>query len=1292
MICTVLLAVFGLWGGGPVEVHDDPVVRRALKPYVASGELPRAVSVRMKDGVAKFECFGGAATNEVMWMASMTKGVTAAAVLTLVDQKKLALNDRVSKFFPSFDTDEKREITVRQLLSHVSGLAGDAEIETRVRERAKTLAELPEVVAAIPLASKPGTTYAYSSIGFDLAGALVEKVVGKTFDAYLDETFFKPLGMTDTTFVRDEKRLAPYYEYHVGKPAEAKPRPARLCAYPSGGGGLYSTPNDMFVFYRMLMNNGTWEGRAYIPRFNELGRRQTPKDVATDYGLGFFVEPDGWFGHSGAQQTYGSVKPCWRRLKMVFTQMGGEWKGPWFDSWQAAVGLAFDPRARVAALKKEMNEAAKAGDVAKTQALGEEAAELDGNLVEFYLKVSEAARNAKDFTTALVWAEKAFAVNKDYSGRSFHCTAALIDSLRAAKGADATLNRLEEIVADWEKYLPAKKELTTVLSQYCYLGWRNFRYDRVRKGIAWFKTFDVPYGAYMDRSLLQIRLMDELPTFPRPESEIVFGKTLADFGVADTNVVHAKDFGWNPTNATEALQQAMDSGATTVVLDDMGAPWRISCVTNRSNQRLLFKQGASVLATQEMAELCSKKYDLFRLWKCENVILEGEGDNTIACYASDDERRKWNKTYGMCGINLSATKNVVIRNLKIANCSMDAICFSGSFPVNESTWLENLVLDSCYRQAMSICGAVDTYCKNVTFSNTRGAAPTAGIDLEPAIECYPDANLYLFDCRFEGNQGGGLVFYTSTYTPVTTYAKRCTFSANGPTPIEVFARCGIYMGAQVKAPSKIVIEDCDLETFSDTPALAVQACSLFDVTLRNCRMKDSGKLRNRKGRISTPIRFSLNRDFGPDGIPKHMVGKIRFDNVTADGWQGSPLVSFSDELGMLDIKNVLSGTIRFNGKDVDAADFEYTAPDRTAAPLMMPDLATLPPPARKVAADEVYTSNMSLSWNGAWFQSRPVYTLLYWAEAGRVVRIDNVAITNSVTGWQAYEPPNQKAGWSFKTMIGARPVYMSDVSGNYMGKFVLKDVRKGYTGYFLVPQGESALRLTWGSLDLRDPTGVIVDSAEQGVYDGRHVFTMKNTAKTPEVWSFTAKPSYSTHVLRFYRPLAGCWADDPGDLPGYVAPEKTAALVAANNKVAAGWNDQLLAEDIDWSFLSPAERAKVDGLKSARRAFAEKGSGLAALAEELAKIEEIKRNATSEANLRDANEELKNLPPLERRAALEKGIRDERDATSRLASYIRLRWEAIPADLREAAGVALVDGQVEYRNVQGLKSLLDSLR
>ena len=905
-----------------------------------------------------------------------------------------------------------------------------------------------------------------------------------------------------------------------------------------------------------------------------------------------------------------------------------------------------------------------------------------------YLKASELCRKEKDFAEATAWAEKAFAANARAKGRTFHCTSALVDSLRNWKGPDATLDRLEGIVRDWEDFLPEKDDLTSILSAYCLLAYRNLRFARVERGLAEHERLGVKFGAHIYRSKMMMKELADLRGFPRAEESIRFPRALADFGVADTNTVHAKDFGWNADNATACLQKAMDTGATTVVLDDMGAPWRISCVTNRSNQRLLFRKGARILADRHTQEHDRKGVDVFRVWNCSNVIFEGEGDNSIGKWETYEERRKWNKKYGSCGLDLKAADHVSVRNLRIAECSMDAICLSGSEPYNTEVFLEDCTLESCYRQAMSICGADGVYCRNVKFLNTRGGAPMAGIDLEPAIECFPNTGIYLYDCTFEGNGGGGFVFYTSTYAPMTVHLKRCTFAPNGPTPVEVFARCGIYMNAGVKAPAKALIEDCDLVTYADTPALNLQGSSLFDVTLRNCRLRENGQKRNRHGRVrASPIRFSLNREFGPDGIPAHMVGKVRFENVTADGWKGAPLVKFADEFGMLDVKGVFEGEVVFNGRKTDAAAFTHEAPDLRLKKLELPDLAALPPPTRKVAADEVYRSNMSLSWNGAWFQSRPTYQILYWAEAGRVVRIDDVALTNATTGWHAYLPPHQKDGWSFKTMTGARPVYMSDTTGNSLAKYVLKDVSRGYTGYFLVP-GKAKLRVSWGGLDVRNAAGELAGSVRQDDYDGRHVFDLEPHSGHPEVWSFTTPPGGRTRVMRFHAPLSGYWADDPADLPGFATADSWRGLAAAVAKEESAWDDARLANDIDWTFLDEKTAREVRLRAEFRRAWAEKGSGAAALRAELDKIADIRRNATTEANLRDANEELKNLPPLERRADLEKRVLDETPEVRKLAAYFELRFESLSEADRERGGLELVDGHLDYRNVKGLKDLL----
>ena len=1172
------------------------------------------------------------------------------ALLWLAEDRKVNLKDPVGKYLEEFATGDLGTVTVRDLLSR-----------------------------------KPGALPAYERA----AVKLVEQLSGAPFGDFLAETFFKPLGMDSTSFAPPATGLVKHYGITDGEKAVEKPLPP-YDADPYSM--LFTTPRDLGVFYTMLMNNGREMRQVYVsPKgMGEFTPRRKDGEPFPESAFGMDILGDATFGFDGNMGTYCSVKPAWKRMQIFCASFSGT-NTALRAAWTNACAAVYSARVYGRNLRTQAKAEFKDGNFEAGLDCLDAAAELDGSWLDTYLAKSEAYRGVKDFEKATEYAEKAFLVNPTVPHRTFHCTSALCDSLKGWKGPDAVLDRFEEIIRDEKKYLNDHQDITSILSSYCLLAYRNFRYDRVRWGLEEHKRQGVKEGAYIYRSHELVKMLDDMAVFPKPESEIKFPQSLADLGIADTNTVHAKDFGWDPENASAYLQKAMDSGATTVVLDDMGAPWRITSVTNRSNQRILLKKGVKVYSDRATAEKNLKNVNMFCVYGAGKVIIEGEGDNAIGKYASYEERKQWNKNYGGTGISVTKSEDVVIRNLRIAECSMDAICLGGSEPYNTRIWLDNLVLDSNYRQAMSICGADEVYCRNVRFDNTRGAAPSAGIDLEPAIECYPDASIYLFDCSFSGNNGGGLVVYTSTYTPVTLHAKRCSFAPNGPACIEVFARCGIYMGANVKAPSNILIEDCDLVSYADKPALCIQSCSLFDVTLKNCRLRENGVRRNPDSKLkASPIAFSLNRDFGKDGIPGHMIGKVRFENVTVDGWGDAPLVMFEDELGMLDIIGVLQGEVVYNGVKTDISKFNYVAPDRKAAPLEMPDLKLLPPPLRKVGADEVYESNMSLSWNGAWFQTRPQYNILYWAEKGRKVMIDDLELVAEETGWHAFFPESQKKGeFKFKKMVGARPVYLSDVYGNNMAKFVLKDTRKGYTGYFAVPaDAEAALRVTWGDLEIRNAVGEVVGSARKIDYGGRHVFALKSASGKPEIWSFTTPPAGSTRVLRFYVPLNGMWADDPADLPADVDASSWEKLVKANKAVADKWDDSLLADTIDWSFLGKDMETQVRRTADFRLGTARKGLAAAALRAELDKIENIKKNATNEANLRDANEELKNLPPLERRAALEKAILAESQNVRKLAAYLTVTYGDIPAEMRKAAGIELVDGLLEYRDVAGMKSLL----
>ena len=464
---------------------------------------------------------------------------------------------------------------------------------------------------------------------------------------------------------------------------------------------------------------------------------------------------------------------------------------------------------------------------------------------------------------------------------------------------------------------------------------------------------------------------------------ISFGKTLGDFGVEDVREVHAADYGFNISNSTAAIQKAIDSGATTVVLDAMPTPWYVDSVVPRSNQRIVVKKGAKVLMDKRTPKKC--RGPLFSIKQVKNVIVEGEGaESFVGGYESYEERKANCTWYGQSAFRLDRATNVVIRALRVADSEEDGVFFGGDIrSPSVDTWLEDLDLDSHYRQACSICCADGVFCTNVVFRNTRGNEPSAGLDIEPAYPCSPNTRMYLFDCRFENNTGGGIVFATCSDYPISFYAKGCSFGPHENPVISVPARGEAYFPKQIHPNVKIVFEDCDIKSYSNVPAIGFSTAPLFDCTFRRVTVRDVGAMgRWHAKRVVSPIDFVLNRDYGPDGVPDAMVNPILFDRVTVEGFGNLPLVSFTDELGKVSVRKVFRGSVLFNGAKVNVSKFGYDAPDLYEPRLKRVSVRDLLPPSAEVGAHD---SNCEMSWNGAWFQQLPAYTYFFHAEKGREV-------------------------------------------------------------------------------------------------------------------------------------------------------------------------------------------------------------------------------------------------------------------------------------------------------------------
>jgi CubicO group peptidase (beta-lactamase class C family) len=348
----------GLEPGKPADVGMDsgPLaeVAQRMQEFTQQQKLAGAVTLVARQGrIVHLEAVGQADIDNklpmrkdtIFGIASMTKPITGAAVMVLVDEGKLALDDPVSKYIPAFKDaalasgPPKREITLRDVLTHTSGLAGD-------QQNMGTLKETGEKLAQRKLAFEPGSKWQYSP-GLSVAGRCVEVASGQPFDVFLRERFFKPLKMVDTSFhptAEQQKRLAKIY-----KLSDDKKSLERTTSWitdlsegrtPNPSGGLFSTATDVARFYQMLLNGGVLDGKRVL---SEKAVKELTSIHTGDIKVGF-TDGNGWglgccvvrkpqgptamlspgtFGHGGAFGTQSWADPKQQMIFVLMIQRAG---------------------------------------------------------------------------------------------------------------------------------------------------------------------------------------------------------------------------------------------------------------------------------------------------------------------------------------------------------------------------------------------------------------------------------------------------------------------------------------------------------------------------------------------------------------------------------------------------------------------------------------------------------------------------------------------------------------------------------------------------------------------------------------------------------------------------------------------------------------------------------------------------------------------------------------------------------------------------------------------------------
>jgi len=301
---------------------------------------------------------------------SMTKTVATVALLQLMEEGRVALDDPLSDFIPAFGDAQvmdggtaespqlrkpTRPITLRHLLTHTAGFAVvEGEAATRLLERAdlRSAADLREFaarLARVPLAADPGTRFRYDGVQIEVASRVVEVVSGLSFEQFLQQRIFDPLGMRDTGFgvplaqrgrIADLTMVGDDGELALDESPSARHPGERLNRYASGAGGLYSTAEDYRRFCQMLLDGGTANGHSLLGRKtvelmreDQLAAFERPIAGLPDgegFGLGGSVllsvaqrgrlGSAGQFGWSGAASTYYTIDPHEKLIAILLLQ------------------------------------------------------------------------------------------------------------------------------------------------------------------------------------------------------------------------------------------------------------------------------------------------------------------------------------------------------------------------------------------------------------------------------------------------------------------------------------------------------------------------------------------------------------------------------------------------------------------------------------------------------------------------------------------------------------------------------------------------------------------------------------------------------------------------------------------------------------------------------------------------------------------------------------------------------------------------------------------------------------
>ena len=335
--------------GSAVGISEERLARAAalLDSEVRAGRVGAAALVVGRHGkIVLARGFGRQSSapdappitaDSIFLLASITKPVTASALMLLVERGMVSLDDPVSHYYPQFTGEGREKIRVRDLLSHISGLPDMLPENTKLRREHAPLSEFVRGTLKTPLLYPPRTSFRYQSMGILLAGDIVEKVTGKRLRDFEQSEIFGPLGMTHSSLGMGGHKIEDtvWFSETGGNPDDKRSFGANSAYWRDMGhpwGGMHSSARDLAVLLETFLEGGAYAGRRVLSPAT-VRAMTTDQNVGLNapWGLGWALAGStAWncvgelvsprtFGHAGATGTVAWADPETGQLCVILT-------------------------------------------------------------------------------------------------------------------------------------------------------------------------------------------------------------------------------------------------------------------------------------------------------------------------------------------------------------------------------------------------------------------------------------------------------------------------------------------------------------------------------------------------------------------------------------------------------------------------------------------------------------------------------------------------------------------------------------------------------------------------------------------------------------------------------------------------------------------------------------------------------------------------------------------------------------------------------------------------------------